>query len=103
MSRCRILSGIQPTGNPHLRNYLDAIHNWVAMQKDYECFVCVVELHAITAEPIEPAELTRATREVAAGYIAAGIDPAKATLFVQSHVPAHAQLAWVFNCVARLG
>ena len=103
MSRGRILSGIKPTGNLHLGNYLGAIRNWVAMQKDYECFFCVVDLHAITADRIEPAELTRTTREVAAGYIASGIDPARATLFVQSHVPAHAELAWIFNCVARLG
>ncbi len=103
MSRGRILSGIKPTGNLHLGNYLGAIRNWVAMQKDFECFFCVVDLHAITAERIEPAELTRTTREVAAGYIASGIDPARATLFVQSHVPAHAELAWVLNCVARLG
>jgi len=99
----RILSGIKPTGNLHLGNYLGAIRNWVAMQKNFECLFCVVDLHAITADKIEPAELTRATREVAAGYIAAGIDPVAATLFVQSHVPAHAELAWVFNCVARLG
>jgi tryptophanyl-tRNA synthetase len=103
MSRGRILSGIQPTGNLHLGNYLGAIRNWVAMQKDYECLFCVVDLHAITGDWIDPKELTRATREVAAGYIASGIDPAHAALFVQSHVPAHAQLAWVFNCVARLG
>ena len=103
MSRGRILSGIKPTGNLHLGNYLGAIRNWVAMQKDFECFFCVVDLHAITAERIEPAELTRTTREVAAGYVASGIDPARATLFVQSHVPAHAELAWVLNCVARLG
>ena len=102
-TKSRILSGIKPTGNLHLGNYLGAIRNWVAMQKNFECLFCVVDLHAITADKIEPAELTRATREVAAGYIAAGIDPVQATLFVQSHVPAHAELAWVFNCVARLG
>ena len=99
----RILSGIKPTGNLHLGNYLGAIRNWVAMQNNFECLFCVVDLHAITADKIEPMELTRATREVAAGYIAAGIDPAQAALFVQSHVPAHAELAWVFNCIARLG
>jgi tryptophanyl-tRNA synthetase len=103
MSRGRILSGIKPTGNLHLGNYLGAIRNWVKMQHDNECLFCVVDLHAITADFIEPAELTRATREVAAGYIASGIDAARTTLFVQSHVPAHADLAWVFNCVARLG
>ena len=103
MSRDRILSGIKPTGNLHLGNYLGAIRNWVAMQKNFECFFCVVDLHAITADFIEPADLRRATREVAAGYIASGIDSAQATLFVQSHVPAHAELAWVLNCIARLG
>ena len=98
----RILSGIQPTGNLHLGNYLGAIRNWVALQNDFECLFCIVDLHAITVWQ-EPAALTHATREVAAGMIAAGIDPVATALFVQSHVPAHAQLAWVFNCVARLG
>ena len=98
----RVLSGIQPTGNLHLGNYLGAIRNWVAMQADYNCLFCIVDLHAITVWQ-EPEELVWATREVAAGYIAAGLDPAVNTLFVQSHVPAHTQLAWVFNCVARLG
>jgi len=98
----RILSGIQPTGNLHLGNYLGAIRNWAAMQASYECLFCIVDLHAITVWQ-QPEELARATREVAAGYMAAGIDPSANTLFVQSHVPAHAQLAWVLNCVARLG
>lgn len=98
----RILSGIQPTGNLHLGNYLGAIRNWEAMQTDFQCLFCIVDLHAITVWQ-EPEDLARATREVAAGYIAAGLDPNENTLFVQSHVPAHAQLAWVFNCVARLG
>lgn len=98
----RILSGTQPTGNLHLGNYLGAIRNWDAMQADYECLFFIPDLHAITVWQ-DPEELARATREVAAGYIAAGLDPNENTLFVQSHVPAHAQLAWVFNCVARLG
>jgi tryptophanyl-tRNA synthetase len=98
----RILSGIQPTGNIHLGNYLGAIRNWVGLQKEFECLFCVVDLHAITVWQ-DPAELMRATREVAAAMIAAGIDPVANALFVQSHVPAHSQLAWVFNCVARLG
>jgi tryptophanyl-tRNA synthetase len=98
----RILSGIQPTGNLHLGNYLGAIRNWVGLQKDYECFFFIVDLHAITLWQ-EPNELLRATREVAAGMIASGVDPLNNALFVQSHVPAHAQLAWVFNCVARIG
>ena len=98
----RILSGIKPTGDLHLGNYLGALRNWVAMQKDFECLFCVVDLHAITVWQ-EPKELLHATREVAAGMIASGVDPAASTLFVQSHVPAHSQLAWVFDCVARLG
>ncbi|MGE3334694.1 MAG: tryptophan--tRNA ligase [Rhodospirillaceae bacterium] len=98
----RIFSGIQPTGNLHLGNYIGAIRNWVAMQKDYECLFCVVDLHAITVWQ-DPAALRRATREVAAGMIASGVDPEANILFVQSHVSGHAELAWVFNCVARLG
>jgi len=99
----RIFSGVQPTGNLHLGNYLGAIRNWVRLQDDYEdCIFCVVDLHAITVWQ-DPAALTKATREVAAAFIAAGINPEKAVLFNQSQVPAHAQLAWVFNCVARMG
>ncbi len=98
----RIFSGIQPTGNLHLGNYLGAIRNWVRLQKDYECLFCMVDLHAITVRQ-EPEELRRNTREVAAGLLAAGIDPARNILFVQSTNPNHAELAWVLNCVARLG
>jgi tryptophanyl-tRNA synthetase len=98
----RILSGVQPTGNLHLGNYLGAIRNFVRLQHDYECLYCVVDLHAITQWQ-EPAELSASTREVAAAFIAAGIDPKRSILFNQSQVPEHAQLAWVFNCVARLG
>lgn len=98
----RILSGIQPTGNLHLGNYLGAMKNWVAMQSDYECLFCIVDLHAITTWP-ELGDLSQSSREVAAGMIAAGVDPDQSTLFIQSHVPAHAQLAWLFNCVTRLG
>jgi tryptophanyl-tRNA synthetase len=98
----RIFSGIQPTGNLHLGNYIGALRNWVAMQKDYDCLFCVVDLHAITVRQ-EPAELLKATREVAAGMIASGIDPVANIVFVQSHVAQHAELAWMFNCVARLG
>jgi tryptophanyl-tRNA synthetase len=98
----RILSGIQPTGNLHLGNYLGAMKTWVAMQHDYECLFCIVDLHAITVWP-ELGEIAKSSREVAAGMIASGIDPEQSALFIQSHVPAHAQLAWVFNCVARLG
>src|SRR3981189_7772 len=98
----RIFSGIQPTGNLHLGNYLGAIRNWVRLQHDYECLYCVVDMHAITVWQ-EPAGLRANTREVAAGLIAAGIDPAHNILFNQSQVSGHAELAWIFNCVARLG
>jgi tryptophanyl-tRNA synthetase len=98
----RIFSGIQPTGNLHLGNYLGAIRNWVRLQADYECIYCVVDLHAITM-PTEPAELRANTREAAASLLAAGIDGKSNILFNQSQVPAHAELAWIFNCIARLG
>ena len=98
----RIFSGVQPTGNLHLGNYLGAVRNWVRLQEQYECIFCMVDQHAITVWQ-DPKELTHNTREVAAGMIAAGVDPEKNVLFNQSTVPAHAQLAWVFNCVARMG
>jgi len=98
----RIFSGVQPTGNLHLGNYLGAIRNWVRLQRDFECIFCVVDLHAITVWQ-EPAALARATREVTAAFIAAGIDAEKNVLFNQSMNPVHAQLAWIFNCVARIG
>src|SRR5262245_48244205 len=98
----RIFSGIQPSGKLHLGNYLGAMRNWVRLQGEYEAIYCIVDLHAITV-PQEPAELRAKTYEVAAGFIAAGLDPEHTTIFVQSHVPAHAQLGWVFNCVTPLG
>jgi len=98
----RIFSGIQPTGNLHLGNYLGAIQNWVKLQDEFECIYCVVDLHAITV-PQDPKELTQSTREVAASVLAAGINPTTSILFNQSQVPQHAELAWIFNCVARLG
>ena len=98
----RIFSGIQPTGNLHLGNYLGAIRNWVRLQEGYECLYCVVDLHAITMWQ-EPAELRESIREVTAAFLACGIDPKASIIFNQSQVPAHAELAWVFNCVARLG
>ena len=98
----RIFSGVQPTGNLHLGNYLGAIRNWVRLQDAYECIFCIVDMHAITLWQ-DPKELTRNIREVTAGMIAAGVDPAKHIVFNQSMVPAHAQLAWIFNCVARMG
>ena len=98
----RIFSGVQPTGNLHLGNYLGAVRNWVKLQQDYECLFCVVDMHAITVFQ-DPAALTASTREVAAAMIAAGIDATKHIIFNQSQVPAHAELAWIFNCVARMG
>jgi tryptophanyl-tRNA synthetase len=99
----RIFSGVQPTGNLHLGNYLGAIRNWVQLQRDYNSIFCVVDMHAITMPPHDPEVLRRATREVAAGMIAAGIDPEECIIFNQSAVPAHAELTWIFNCVARIG
>ena len=98
----RILSGVQPSGDLHLGNYLGAIKNFVTLQKEYECFFCVVDLHAITVWQ-DPKVLADKTREVTAAFIASGIDPKKNNIFVQSQVPQHAQLAWLFNCVARMG
>jgi len=98
----RVFSGMQPTGNLHLGNYLGAMVQWVAMQKTHECIFCVVDMHAITVWQ-DPAELKDQIRAVTAAYLAAGIDPKKSILFNQSQVPEHAELAWVFNCVARLG
>jgi tryptophanyl-tRNA synthetase len=97
-----VFSGVQPTGNLHLGNYLGAIVNFVKLQQTHECIYCVVDMHAITVWQ-DPAELTKATREVAAAFIASGIDPSKQIIFNQSQVSGHAELAWVFNCVARLG
>ena len=98
----RIFSGIQPTGNLHLGNYLGAIRNWVALQHDYECIFCIVDLHALTV-PQDPAELRAATREVTAAYIAAGVDPERCVIFNQSTVTAHSELAWILSCITPLG
>ncbi len=98
----RVLSGVQPSGALHLGNYLGALVKFVALQRQMECLFCVVDLHAITAWQ-DPAQLTAQTREIAAAYIAAGVDPEQAIIFPQSAVSAHAELAWIFNCVARLG
>jgi len=98
----RVFSGVQPTGNLHLGNYLGAITRFVELQKTHECMYCVVDLHAITV-PQDPEELKASIREVTAAFIAAGIDPEKHIVFNQSQVSEHAELAWVFNCVARLG
>ena len=98
----RVLSGVQPTGNLHLGNYLGAIRNFVELQNSHECLYCVVDLHAITVFQ-DPAELAANTREVAAAFIAAGVDPKNHIVFNQAQVPQHAELAWVLNCVARMG
>ena len=98
----RILSGIQPTGVPTLGNYLGAIRAWVDSQDEHECLYCIVDLHAVTAWQ-EPETLRRNTREVAASLLASGLDPARVILFHQSAVPAHARLAWLLNCVCRIG
>jgi tryptophanyl-tRNA synthetase len=98
----RIFSGIQPTGNLHLGNYLGAISNWVALQHDFECIFCIVDLHALT-QPQDPGELRAATREVTAAYIAAGIDPEHCIIFNQSMIGAHAELAWLLGCLTPLG
>jgi tryptophanyl-tRNA synthetase len=98
----RIFSGVQPTGNLHLGNYLGALRNWVALQRQFECIFCIVDLHALTM-PQDPAELRQSTREVTAAYIAAGIDPENCIIFNQSTVPGHAELAWLFMCMTPLG
>jgi len=100
----RVFSGIQPSGGLTLGNYLGAIKRFVSMQdEDFETIYCMVDLHAITAKLIDPAQLRHNTRELAAGFIASGISPEKSILINQSQVPEHAQLAWIFNCIARMG
>src|SRR3954470_21704512 len=98
----KVFSGVQPTGNLHLGNYLGALVKFVELQKSHDCIYCVVDLHAITTWQ-EPTELPKAIREVTAAFLACGIDPKKHIVFNQSQVAEHAELAWVFNCVARLG
>ncbi len=98
----RVVSGIQPTGNLHLGNYLGAIRNWVRMQNEGECLFFLADLHAITVI-YDPAILAANIREMAAALLASGIDPARSTLFRQAMVPAHPELAWLLNCTARIG
>jgi tryptophanyl-tRNA synthetase len=98
----RVFSGVQPTGNLHLGNYLGAITKFVALQDTYDCIYCVVDMHAITVWQ-DPGELSQATREVTAAFLACGIDPKKNIVFNQSQVAEHAELAWICNCIARLG
>jgi tryptophanyl-tRNA synthetase len=97
-----VFSGMQPTHTLHIGNYLGALTRWVEMQQTHECIYCVVDMHAITV-PQDPGELKRSIREVTAAYIAAGVDPKRSIIFNQSQVAEHAELAWVFNCIARLG
>src|SRR5512145_1457014 len=98
----KVFSGVQPTGNLHLGNYLGAIKRFVALQDEYDCIYCVVDMHAITVWQ-DPKELTDSIREVTAAFLAAGIDPKRHIVFNQSQVAAHAELAWIFNCIARIG
>ena len=98
----RVFSGVQPTGDLHLGNYLGAIRNFVDLQEEYECLYCVVDLHAITVWQ-DPIKLAANTREVAASFLASGIDPKNSIMFNQSQVPAHAELSWILSCVSRIG
>lgn len=100
--RQRVFSGIQPTGRAHIGNFLGAVRRWAEQQTEYESFFCIVDLHAMT-EPWSPEELREQTMAKAAELIACGIDPARSVLFVQSHVPAHSELAWILTCIARMG
>lgn len=102
MTRKRIFSGAQPTGELHIGNYLGALKNWVALQDEYESFYCIVNLHALTL-PQDPAVLRQKTLDLARIYLAAGIDPEKSTIFIQSDVPEHAELTWVLSCISRMG
>jgi len=100
--RARVLSGIQPSGNLHIGNYLGALGNWVRIQHDYESIFCIVDLHAITV-PQQPEELRAKIREIAGIFLAAGIDPQHSSIVVQSMIPAHAELAWMLTCIAPVG
>jgi len=100
MNKQRVFSGLQPSGSPHIGNYLGAIKNWVKLQDDYEAMYCVVDLHAITV-PQNPEVLRKKTIEAAKMYLAAGIDPERSTIFVQSHVSEHSELAWILNTITR--
>ncbi len=99
--KARIFSGIQPSGNLHIGNYLGAIKNWVEMQNDYDSIFCIVDLHAITV-PQNPEELKKRVTEVAKIYLASGIDPEKSTIFIQSHIPEHTELAWILNTITKI-
>ena len=98
----RLFSGIQPSGELHLGNYLGAVRNWIRLQSEYECLFCIVDYHAIT-QPYEPADMPKRAFDMAVGLLAAGLDPAKCTLFRQSAVPQHTELAWVLSSVTPMG
>src|SRR5437764_2507188 len=100
--KTRVFSGMQPSGNLHIGNYLGALKNWVRIQRDYECIFCIVDLHAVTVYQ-DPGELRAKIAEIAALYLAAGIDPKSSSIMVQSAVPAHAELAWMLTCVTPIG
>ena len=100
--RKRVFSGIQPSGEAHLGNYLGAIQNWVSLTETYECIYCIVDLHAIT-QPYTVVEMPDRVTDLAVGLIAAGLDPSRCTIFVQSDVPEHTELAWLLNTVTPLG
>ena len=102
LKKKRIFSGIQPSGNLHLGNYLGALRNWVLLSDEYDCFYCIVDMHAITVRQT-PADLRKRSLELAALFMASGLDPEKNVIFIQSHVPAHAELAWVLNCNTPFG
>ena len=101
-NKSRVFSGIQPSGDPHIGNYIGAIRNWVADQEEYDNLFCVVDQHAITAS-YDPEELRRNVRQLVAVYLASGLDPSRCSLFVQSHVPEHTELAWLLMCVTPMG
>src|SRR5258708_37358593 len=100
--KTRVFSGMQPTGNLHIGNYLGALKNWVRIQQDYECIFCIVDLHAITVYQ-DPKELRNKIREIAGLFLAAGIDPKQSAVMVQSEVPGHAELAWMLTCGMPMG
>lgn len=102
MTRKTVFSGVQPSGNLTIGNYLGAIKNWIGLQEEYDCYYCIVDLHAITV-PQVPKDLRSKTLDVLAIYLAAGLDPEKSTIFIQSHVPAHVELSWVLNTITYMG
>ena len=102
MAKPIVLSGAQPSGQLTIGNYMGALRQWVQMQDDYDCLYCIVDLHAITVRQ-DPQALRKACLDTAALYLAVGIDPAKSTVFMQSHVPQHAELGWILNCYTQMG